>query len=129
MPTCDYIIVRGGAEGCVLANWLSMDPRVTVLLLEAGAEQVELDRHSRRFHTPAQPREIRLKLQMEPEQGLFGRRFGTPSARVLGGLLPVRSTACCTCEASRSILHRLGILVRDELSKAVRVSGRQLRAR
>jgi choline dehydrogenase len=86
MRTFDYIIVGAGSAGCVLANRLSADPSVSVLLLEAGAHDNYVW-----IHVPVgylycidNPR-TDWRYRTEPEPGLHGRSLIYPRGRVLGG--------------------------------------------
>jgi len=84
--TFDYIIVGAGTAGCLLANRLSADPRVSVLLLEAGGKDDWMW-----IHIPVgylycinNPR-TDWCFQTEPEAGLNGRVLRYPRGKVLGG--------------------------------------------
>ncbi|HSR65904.1 MAG TPA: GMC family oxidoreductase N-terminal domain-containing protein, partial [Xanthomonadaceae bacterium] len=82
----DYIIVGAGSAGCVLANRLSEDPAVRVLLLEAGPR----DWHPF-IHMPAGlarlagNTRINWNYDTVPQPGLGGRTIWWPRGKVLGG--------------------------------------------
>jgi choline dehydrogenase len=82
----DYIIVGAGSAGCVLANRLSEDPNVKVLLLEAGGR----DWHPF-IHMPAGlaklvgKKGVNWDYYTEPQAQLDGRRMWWPRGKVLGG--------------------------------------------
>jgi len=82
----DYVIVGAGSAGCLLANRLSADPDVRVLLLEAGGKDDYFWIHVPvgYLYTIGNPR-TDWCYKTEPDPGLNGRSLGYARGRVLGG--------------------------------------------
>jgi choline dehydrogenase len=84
----DFVIVGGGSAGSALANRLSADPSVRVLVLEAGRPDYAWDVF---IHMPAAlafpigSRFYDWKYSSEPELCLNGRRVYHARGKVLGG--------------------------------------------
>lgn len=96
----DYIIVGAGSAGCVLANRLTEDPHVSVLLLEAGGQDDRPEIHmpiafTKLFQTAC---DWAYETQAQPQ--LHNRCLSWPRGKVLGGcssiniMVYTRGSAC-----------------------------------
>ena len=86
LGTFDYVIVGGGTAGCVLANRLSADPDVSVLMIEAGGKDDWIWIHIPvgYLYCIGNPR-TDWCYRTEPDPGLNGRSILYARGRVLGG--------------------------------------------
>src|SRR5690348_14930121 len=81
----DYVIVGAGSAGCVLANRLSADPTVTVVLVEAGGADKRQEVHipaafSKLFHGKQD-----WDYTTTPQKQMDGRGVYWPRGKMLGG--------------------------------------------
>ena len=85
MEQFDYIIIGAGSAGCVLANRLSTNPKITVLLLEAGGKDTNPWIHIpggyfKTMHNPSTD----WCFKTEKEKGLNNREMNFPRGKTLG---------------------------------------------
>jgi choline dehydrogenase len=97
----DYIIVGAGSAGCVLANRLSEDPNVSVLVLEyGGSDRSIIIQMPSAFSIPMNTKKYNWHYETAAEPHLDNRKLHCPRGKVLGGsssingLVYIRGHAC-----------------------------------
>lgn len=88
LQSYDYIVVGAGSAGCVIANRLSENPNVKVLLLEAGGSENSIsDVPQGIFMIQQTPIDWQYRIVPQKRScfGINGRSLNWPRGKVLGG--------------------------------------------
>jgi len=84
--TYDYVIIGAGSAGCVLANRLSEDSKVSVLLLEfGGSDRSIFIQMPTALSIPMSMSKYNWGYESQPEPYLNNRRIDCARGKVLGG--------------------------------------------
>ncbi|OTB16166.1 putative GMC oxidoreductase [Daldinia sp. EC12] len=90
----DYIIIGGGTSGLVVANRLSENPDVQVLVLEAGKDLIADPRANvPALWTSLMGSEADWQYKSVPQPGLGGRCIRIPQGKALGGSSAINGQA------------------------------------